>query len=127
MPRRSAIQRVALEDTELGGFPIPLGTVICIFPYLLHQNPSYFPEPDQFLPERFDLAHEKSLPKFAFMPFGGGRHLCLGNHFALMEGPLIIAALAQRVRLTLQRPRRANALSSLRPADDVLMQVSRVF
>ncbi|MEZ4767882.1 MAG: cytochrome P450 [Caldilineales bacterium] len=59
------------------------------------------PEPYCFDPQRFDpdVAHDR--PRFAYMPFGGGPHQCIGNTFALMEATLVLAAIAQRYRLRL--------------------------
>ncbi|VAW43326.1 Cytochrome P450, partial [hydrothermal vent metagenome] len=59
-------------------------------------------EPEAFKPERFTPQFEKSLPKFAYMPFGGGARVCIGNAFAMMEAQLVLATIAQRFRL--ERP-----------------------
>jgi cytochrome P450 len=72
-----------------------------IAPYTLHRRPDCFPEPEQFDPERFTPEREKQLPRNAFLPFGAGPRVCIGNHFALMEGQLLLAALAQRVAFRL--------------------------
>jgi cytochrome P450 len=66
-----------------------------------HRRPQFFPEPARFDPDRWTPEREKALPKFAYMPFGGGPRVCIGNSFALMEAQLIIAAIAQRARLRL--------------------------
>ena len=69
--------------------------------YVTHRHPEFWPEPDRFLPERFLPGRAEGRPKFAYFPFGGGPRSCIGNHFALMEGTLILAAVAQRYRITL--------------------------
>jgi cytochrome P450 len=60
-----------------------------------------FAEPEQFSPERFTPAQEQLLPPCAYLPFSAGPRICIGNHFALMEGQLLIAAIAQRVTFSL--------------------------
>ena len=71
----------------------------------MHRHPSYFDTPEVFQPERFGpergLDLESRLPKFAYMPFGGGPRICIGNAFALMEARLVLATIAQRYRLVL--------------------------
>ena len=93
--------RQAVADDEIWGYHIPAGAVVGISPYVMHHLPAYWPEAERFNPQRFapDAAHER--PRFAYMPFGGGPHQCIGNSFALMEATLILASVAQRYRLRL--------------------------
>lgn len=93
--------RVALEDAEIGGYTIPKGSTAFVSPYVMHHLPQYFAEPETFKPERFTPEFEKSLPKFAYMPFGGGARVCIGNAFAMMEAQLILATVAQKYQLEL--------------------------
>jgi cytochrome P450 len=67
----------------------------------MHHRADYFARPDVFDPARF--ADEKSIPRGAYLPFGGGERVCIGNHFALMEAQLILATIVQRVRFQLAR------------------------
>ena len=94
--------RVALEDVEIGDYTIPKGNVVWISPYAMHRLPQYFPNPDEFDPERFTPENEKAIPKFAYIPFGGGARVCIGNSFALMEAHLILATIAQQYQLRLK-------------------------
>jgi cytochrome P450 len=93
--------RQAVAQDEVCGYHIPAGAVVGISPYVIHRLPAYWPEPTRFDPTRFDpdAAHER--PRFAYMPFGGGPHQCIGNTFALMEATLILATVGQRYRLRL--------------------------
>lgn len=91
--------RDALEDVTLDGLPVRKGQTVFVNIYGVHMNPQYFPDPDTFDPERFSPENEKSIPKYAYLPFGGGPRVCIGNAFAMMEAKLIVATLAQRFSL----------------------------
>jgi cytochrome P450 len=115
--------RQAVAEDEVCGYHIPAGAVVAVSPYVLHRLPAYWPDPERFDPQRFapDAAHQR--PRFAYMPFGGGPHQCIGNSFALLEATLILATVAQRYRLRLP----AGAVvtpqpkSTLRPAGGLPM------
>ncbi|GCE24981.1 cytochrome P450 [Dictyobacter alpinus] len=100
-PPAYAVSRVALHDCDLNGYPIKKQDVVIMAIYAMHRRPEYFPDPDAFDPERFTAENEKRLPRHAYLPFGAGPRICIGNHFALMEGQLLLATLAQRVSLEL--------------------------
>ena len=91
--------RQASEDTTIGDVAIPKDSLVFIAPYVLHRNPAYFPKPEQFDPERFAPEREQQLPRYGYLPFGGGPRVCIGNNFAMMEAQLIIATIAQRFHL----------------------------
>lgn len=88
--------RQANEDVDINGYLIPKNKILFISPYANHHNPRLFPEPEHFDPERFRPENEKRLPRNAYMPFGGGPRLCIGNAFAMMEAKLILASFVQR-------------------------------
>jgi cytochrome P450 len=92
------MDRQVIHPFELASYSFPVGTLLVLSSYTLHRNPDYFPDPERFDPERFAPGKEEALPRMAYMPFGDGPRVCLGNHFALLEGQLILATLAQRVR-----------------------------
>lgn len=89
------------QPAELGGYTIPAGTQLFISPYVLHRQARFFAEPDEFQPERWTDAFEAALPRYAYMPFGGGPRICIGNSFAMMEAQLILTAMAARYRFDL--------------------------
>ena len=93
--------RHAVVDTEINGYPIPKESLIFISPYVMHRQEQYYPNPEQFDPERFSPEREAELPRYAYIPFGGGPHVCIGNSFAMMEARLLLATIAQRFQLTL--------------------------
>lgn len=114
--------RVALEDDEVNGRSIPKGTIVTIFIHGLHHSPQLWDDPEAFRPERFE-----QLPpdqhSFAFLPFGGGPRLCIGNNFAMMEMQLVLAAWLRRFRFELDQnwPVEAQALITLRPKRGIRM------
>jgi cytochrome P450 len=106
-----SLARHAIADDEVGGYHIPQGSLIFLAPYFTHRHPDFWPEPDYFDPERFKPGTRRH--KFAYFPFGGGPRICIGNNFALMEMPLIIAVIAQRYRLRLVPGTRVEPWASL--------------
>jgi cytochrome P450 len=93
--------RRALRDIEIDGYRVSKNEVAMTSPYTMHRREEYFPDPERFDPERFTPEREKQLPRHAYMPFGAGPRVCIGNYFATMEGHLILATLAQRVTFEL--------------------------
>ena len=95
------IGREATDDLELGGYRVKRGYTVLMSQWVNHRDPGYFPEPEEFRPERWENGLAKRIPKFAYYPFGGGQRLCVGSSFALMEAAIILAAVGQRYRFTL--------------------------
>jgi cytochrome P450 len=90
-----AFDRKALADLELGGRQLRRGTVILISPWVLHRLPEFFENPERFHPDRWlDQALRRDK---AYLPFGGGPRVCIGNGFAWMEMTLVMAAMLQQV------------------------------
>ena len=85
MPRR------ALKDFEFGGYTIPAGTQVGINIAMVHQMEEYWDEPSKFDPLRFTPEQVKARHKYAWVPFGGGAHMCLGLHFAYMQVKILLA------------------------------------
>lgn len=95
------ISRRALAADEIGGAPVAGNSLLLISPYTVHRHPDFWPSPADFNPDRFLPAAGNTRPRFAYIPFGGGPRLCIGDQFALMEGALVLATAAQRGRLSL--------------------------
>lgn len=93
------IMRELPEETEVGGYRLPKGALLFVSPWATHRNPEAWPSPLTFDPERFSPENRRNIHRFAFVPFGGGVRKCVGTNLALMEGPMLLAALAQRFRL----------------------------
>ena len=91
--------RVAFERTEIGGMPIPHGDLVAIAIRNIHRHPDYWQDPLEFKPERFLPENKAYLNRNAYMPFLTGPHMCIGNHFALIEGQLLLAMMVQKYDL----------------------------
>ncbi|MCF7990133.1 MAG: cytochrome P450 [Thiohalocapsa sp.] len=102
--------RAVAEPIELGGHAIPKGSVLLVSPFAMHRSPALWDDPQRFDPERFANDAEQAWHKFKYFPFGGGPRICIGNQFALAEGPLILATLARRYRLEPVHPNQALVL-----------------
>jgi cytochrome P450 len=100
-PPAWGMARVAIEDTEIAGYPIPKGCGVSLAQWVVHRDPRWFDAPLEFRPERWEGDLAKRLPRFAYFPFGGGPRQCIGNNFAVMEASLLLAALAQKFRISL--------------------------
>ncbi len=85
--------RVAQVDWELFGYHIPKGTWIVVSPTVAHRLPDVFRDPDAFDPDRFAEGRAEDKKDFAYIAFGGGRHKCLGNAFAILQVKAILALL----------------------------------
>ena len=95
------ITRKSLAADCLDGRDVLPGALFIISPYAMHRHPGVWERPEGFDPGRFAGGGERRPPRFAYIPFGGGPRLCIGNHFALTEARLILAMVAQRFRLEL--------------------------
>ncbi|WP_261304255.1 cytochrome P450 [Paenibacillus andongensis] len=120
--------RTAIQDTSLGNLPIRRGEALMISPYPLHMHPGYFDEPETFRPERFENDYVKTLPIMAYFPFGAGPRSCIGNHFAMLEMVIILAAIGQTFRLRPtpnHLPAVPEALLTLTPKGGIRVTVER--
>ncbi len=121
LPRRT------LEPVEICGTHLPERTIVFVNPYGLHMSPEIWPDPERFDPDRFLPEQEATRHKSAWLPFGVGPRVCIGNHFAMMEGPLVLATLLRRARFELDPSRviEADAFATLRPKGGVPAVVRR--
>jgi cytochrome P450 len=100
-PPAWGIPRESLEEDEICGYRVPAKATLILSQLLAHRHPDFWPQPDRFDPHRFLGSPNPERPKFAFFPFGGGVRICIGNHMAMLEVPLVLAALSQRFRFEL--------------------------
>ncbi len=99
MPPVPSIPRRALKDFSFGGYDIPAGTSVGTAITYTHRMAEYWPDPERFDPLRFTPEASKGRHRFAWVPFGGGAHMCIGLHFATMQMRLLIAHLLGRYRI----------------------------
>lgn len=93
-PPVATVVKTPIEDVELAsGTILPAGAEVLIHIYALHRDPDYWPEPEKFMPERFE---EKLSNPFAFMAFSAGHRSCIGSQFSLIETCIILAKIMQR-------------------------------
>jgi cytochrome P450 len=95
-PPAYGIGREAVADCEIGGYHVPAGTTLFMSPWLMHHDARWFDEPRRFNPDRWSDGLADRLPRHAYMPFGGGPRICIGNTFAMMEAVLLLATIAQK-------------------------------
>jgi cytochrome P450 len=124
-PPAFSLTRVAAADDRIGPHRIPKGAMVTLSPWVTHRDPRLWPDPERFDPERFLPEAVRQRHKFAYFPFGGGPRVCIGNSFALMEGRLILATLAQRYRLRLEpgHPVEPQGRITLRPRHGMRMTI----
>jgi cytochrome P450 len=126
-PPAYVLGRRVVKDVEIGGYRLKRNTIVFINILGIHRRPDLWPDPERFDPDRFLGDKEKQMPRCAYMPFGGGPRICIGNHFALMEGHVVLAALARQVRF--ERVSDADPelepLVTLRPKGGLPMRVVR--
>lgn len=99
IPPVPSLPRRALRDFEFGGYRIPAGASVGISPATVHKMADYWDEPEKFDPLRFTPENSKGRHKYAWVPFGGGAHMCLGLHFAYMQMKLFMHHLLTQVRV----------------------------
>jgi cytochrome P450 len=126
-PPAWSLARTVTKEVELGGYRLPVGANVVMSQWILHRDPRFFEQPEQFNPDRWTAEAAQRLPRFAYFPFGGGPRLCIGASFAMMEANLLLAAIAQRFQLRLAPGHSVAALPSitLRPRYGMRMTLSR--
>jgi cytochrome P450 len=100
-PTWTLVPRCPTQEVELGGYRIPRGTWVFISPYATHHDPRFFPDPERFDPDRFSPERQQAAPQFAYIPFGGGPRICIGNHFTFTLLAMALSVIGQRFRIAL--------------------------
>lgn len=103
-PPAYLVGRETVAPITLGGHSIPADTMVIVNLYGLHRRADLFPLPERFDPDRFTAEREKALPRGAYLPFADGPRVCVGNHFSLVEGQVVVAHLVQRLQLETTGP-----------------------
>jgi cytochrome P450 len=112
--------RRTLEEVEIAGTVIPPRTIVFVSAYAVHRRADVWPDPDRFDPDRFLPEEEAKRPKGAYLPFSAGPRFCIGMHFAMMEGPIVLATLLRRHRFEIDpTPIVEDDFATLRPKGGV--------
>ncbi|MCC6724291.1 MAG: cytochrome P450 [Saprospiraceae bacterium] len=124
-PPGFAIGRQPLAEDEILGVKIPTNGIVFISIAAMQRDPKYWERPNDFYPEHFNAEVEKERPKMAYMPFGAGPRMCIGNHFALMEMQLLLALLVREFDFELVAGHRVEPepLITLKPKYGIMMRV----
>ncbi|MGE0790905.1 MAG: cytochrome P450 [Sandaracinaceae bacterium] len=126
-PPAFTFMRSCIADTTVGGYPIAKGMDVSLVPYATHRDARFFEDPERVDPERFLGERAERIDRYAWIPFGGGPRVCVGNAFAMMETTLVMAAIASRYRLAL--PDGADVVPvpgvTLRPSGPLRMRLIR--
>jgi cytochrome P450 len=119
------VARRLLAERQVCGYRLPANSMLLFCTYAIHRDPQWWPQPEEFHPDRW-LAKDNGRPRYSYFPFGGGPRQCIGNGFAEAEGILALATLARRWYVTpvSDGPVRPRPLITLRPATRVPMTVS---
>lgn len=128
MPPVPNMPRRALRDFTFGGYQIPAGTPIGISPAAVHADPAHWPDPARFDPLRFTPDQVAARHKYAWVPFGGGAHMCLGLHFAYMQVKLLVSHILTRYEVALQpgTPSPWQAWPIPKPRDGLRVEMRRI-
>lgn len=126
-PPAWAIPRTAIADDEIDGHRIPRGSAVIVPVHSIHHDARWWPDPEVFDPSRFIGANARSHHRSAYLPFGGGRRICIGSSFALMEATLITAMMSRRLVYDLVpgHPVEPEATLTLRPKNGMRMIARR--
>lgn len=121
-------ERHAVGDDVIDGYHIPAGSTVVISPFVLHRHPAFWERPETFDPTRFADETTVNRSRPAYLPFGAGPHLCIGNNFAMMEARIILAMVAQCYRLRLRpgHPVEPKPGITLRPRHGLLMTAQKI-
>lgn len=117
--------REALRDISIADFTVRKGESVVMSQWIMHRDERFYAEPLQFRPERWTPEFERELPKYAYLPFGGGPRVCIGKEVAMLEAVSVLATLARgfRVKLESAGELRPWPTVTLRPPGPVWAQV----
>ncbi len=117
--------RRAVRDFEFGGYTVPKGAYLNYCSWASHRIPEFFPDPEAFIPERFTKERKAALPRGAYVPFGGGKRICIGKRFGQIEVKLVATMLLQQLRLDLLpgRTMTVRQMPTLSPKGGLQMRV----
>jgi cytochrome P450 len=93
------LSRQAIAEDRIGRVKIPRGSLVMVAPYVLHRHRTLWDDPAAFVPDRFLGEARKDIPRFAYLPFGAGPRVCIGQSFSVQEAVIVLAHIVRAVRL----------------------------
>jgi len=126
-PPVATLTRSAIAADEAAGVPIPAGALVVIPPYVIHRHQLLWDKPALFRPERFLAPARAGIERCAYLPFGAGPRVCIGQQFALVEAIMVLASLTHRLRFAYagSAPPEPVQRITLRPKSGMPMLVTR--
>jgi cytochrome P450 len=120
--------RKATENETVGGYEVPRGTFVFLSAYHVQRHPEFWPDPDAFDPSRFLQGGSATSHRGAFLPFGLGPHVCIGKHYGLAFGQMLLAEILRcfRVRLEPGTRVRPKGMVTIQPKDEVLARFEAI-
>ncbi len=117
--------RRAVREFEFNQHVVPADAYLNYCSWASHRIPEFFPDPEAFIPERFSRERKAALPRGAYVPFGGGKRICIGKRFGQIEVKLVATMLLQRLRLDLLpgRTMTVRQMPTLSPKGGLKMRV----
>lgn len=122
------MSRQALRDDRIGRIKIPRNSTVMVAPWVLHRHRLLWDDPDAFIPDRFTAEHRETIDRYAYLPFGAGPRVCIGQSFSLQESTIVLAHVAHAVRLDIvadHPPMTPLHRVTLRPEHGLRMRVTR--
>ena len=125
-PPAAILSREAIDADVLAGRRIRAGTVVTIAPFLLHRHRMLWRDPDVFDPSRFLGPERETIDRFAYLPFGAGPRVCIGQGFAMAEGVIALAHLVAAFRFDLVKDHPVEPVQriTLRPKHGMRMMLA---
>ncbi|KAM4709346.1 cytochrome P450 4V2-like [Discoglossus pictus] len=120
--------RTVCEECTIRGFRVPKDVNVVIIPYALHRDPQYFPEPEEFRPERFLPENSSRRNPYAYIPFSAGLRNCIGQRFALMEEKVVLSTILRHFWIKASQKREELCLVGeliLRPQEGIWIQLKK--
>ncbi|XP_070264337.1 cytochrome P450 4V2-like isoform X2 [Myotis yumanensis] len=127
-PSVPIIARELNEDCDVGGYKIVKGSQILIIPYALHRDPKYFPDPEEFKPERFFPENSMGRHPYAYVPFSAGPRNCIGQRFAMIEEKVVLSWILRHFWVESNQKREELGLTGeviLRPTNGIWIKLKR--
>ncbi|NXW15724.1 CP3A9 protein, partial [Circaetus pectoralis] len=126
-PLGGRLERTCKKDVEIKGVTIPKGTVVIVPIYTLHHNPKYWPNPEEFRPERFSKENKEAIDPYTYLPFGAGPRNCIGMRFALLTLKVAITIILQHFTFQTcketQIPLKLSSQGFLRPEKPIILKL----